>query len=302
MSSLDKSPRDFRAALVVGTVRNSSKAVRSDLLRILSEMNKILPTCAFIVESDSQDNTVEVLHNLAHEDSRIRYVTLGELSPKIPDRIERIRHCRNVYVTEIRKNPIYSTCDLVLVVDFDGINTKITSNSLELALRTELKWDALAANQSGRYYDILALRHPLWSPNNCISQTHLLSSIVGEKAAWKLSVEARMLRIPVAMSPILVDSAFGGLCLYQRWVFEICNYTMDDSLNVDDNEHVSLNKAVRSKGGSIFIHPGLINAGWTTHSLDGISVLRSAKRAIHGSPLRYLLPILRRLTILVTRN
>lgn len=292
----------FQQALVVGTVRNASRNAISDILRVVNSLDSILPTFAFVVESDSEDETVDLLQSLSKRDRRIRYVSLGNVAPSIPDRIARLRHCRNVYVQEIRENPNYQDCDLVIVADLDGINTKISTKYMENALNTVINWDALAANQRARYYDILALRHPLWSPNNWLSESEWFKPFLGEKGARRHSMADRMIRIPSNLAPIEVDSAFGGLCIYQRWVFEKCDYSEDVPGAIDENEHVTLNRKARDFGAKIYIHPGLINAKWTAHSLSGPPLMRLLKSISRNYPFTLLLPILRRLSLLVARR
>jgi hypothetical protein len=292
---------NFKNALVVGTVRNASANVVSDLLRILSAAEEILPAKAFIVESDSSDDTIAKLTELSAKDSRVRFVSLGAVANTLPDRIERLRYCRNRYVNEIRETPLYHDCDLIIVADLDGINTRINMAAFQIALNSELVWDALAANQSARYYDILALRHSLWSPNNWEREAEWLTPFLGKKAAKKHAMRDRMIRIPPTAAPILVDSAFGGLCIYRRWVFDQCDYSEDPINSYGENEHVTIHRKVNLNGGKIFIHPGLINSSWTTHSLGGISFISTLNSVSQVFPFRLLLPILRRVLLLFAK-
>ena len=302
MEKHQERPYGFHRALVVGTVRNASSNIASDLLRIINSLDAILPTSGFVVESDSEDTTVSLLKNLSTQDSRIRFISLGQVAPHIPDRIARLRHSRNAYVREIRENPDYQDCDLIIVADLDGINTKISTKYLEHALSSEVRWDAMAANQSARYYDILALRHPLWSPNNWLMEVEWLTPFLGEKAARRHSMADRMIRIPSDLPPILVDSAFGGLCIYRRWIFDKCDYSEDIPEAADEIDHVTLHRKVRGAGGRIFIHPGLINSNWTAHSLNGSPFIRLSKSLAHTPPFRYSLPILRKISLLVAKR
>jgi hypothetical protein len=297
-----KRPYGFHQALVVGTARNASSNIVTDLLRIVDSLDVIIPTFGFVVESDSGDETVNLLENLSKRDSRIRFISLGHLTPQFPDRIKRLRHCRNAYVQEIRENPDYADCDLVIVADLDGINTKINSKYLERALSSEVQWDVMAANQSARYYDILALRHPIWSPNNWLTEAEWFTPFLGEKAAKRHSMSDRMIRIPSDLPPIQVDSAFGGLCIYKRWVFDGCDYSEDVAEAADEIDHVTLNRKVREANGRIFIHPGLINSKWTAHSLNGSPFVQISKYLAHTLPFRFLLPILRKISLYVANR
>ena len=291
----------YRKALLVGTVRNAANFVVEDVSRILNSLEKLMPSMAFIVESDSKDNTVEVLAELQNRDHRVRALSLGVTELEYPERIARLRYCRNFYINELRTNPIYSDCDLIIIADLDGINTKINSRYFEIALGSEMEWDALSANQSARYYDILALRHPLWSPNNWLMEADWLNPFLGKRRTTKHSMIDRMIRIPQHLDPILVDSAFGGLAIYRRWVIETCDYSEDTPQAATENEHVTLHRKMKEFGGKIYIHPALINAHFTVHSLDALLVIRLLKIVSKIWPVRVLLPILRKITVAVAK-
>lgn len=292
----------FRNALVVGTARDASANVAADLLRIVNALEEILPTKAYVVESDSSDDTVARLTELADKDSRIRFSSLGILANTIPDRIQRIRHCRNGYVNEIRTNPLYKDIDLVIVADLDGINTKIDSAAFKLAFDLEIPWDVLAANQSARYYDIFALRHPLWSPNDWSLEADWLEPFLGKKIAKRHAMTDRMIQIPTTMPPIPVDSAFGGLCIYRRWVFDQFDYFEDSDAPLNENEHVTIHRKLRAAGGEIFIHPGLVNSKWTTHSLGARPIIKVLNSVAQVFPFNLLLPILRKVLLLSAKH
>ena len=288
---------NFMNALVVGTVRNASLHVAADLLRIVNALEEILPTRAYVVESDSSDDTVARLSELATEDYRIRFNSLGAVENRFPNRIQRIRHCRNQYVYEIRTNPLYRDVDVVVAADLDGINTKVNTAVLTLALNFEESWDALAANQSARYYDILALRHPMWSPNDWSLEANWLEPYLGKKIAKRHSLTDRMIQIPPTMLPIPVESAFGGLCIYRRWVFDQCDYLQDPTAPFNESEHVTIHRKLRTAGGKIYIHPGLINSKWTIHSFGAIPLIKVLNSIAQVFPFNLFRPILRKVLL-----
>ena len=291
----------YKKALLVGTVRNAASFVVGDVSRILDSLEKLMPAMAFIVESDSTDDTVAVLKELQNRDQRVSALSLGVTELEHPERIARLRYCRNFYINEVRTNPIYSDCDLIIIADLDGINTKINSRYFEVALSAEIEWDALSANQSAKYYDILALRHPLWSPNNWLMEENWLSPFIGKRRATNHSMIDRMIKSPQHLDPILVDSAFGGLAIYRRWVIEACDYSEDSPQTVVENEHVTFHRKMKELGGKIYIHPALINAHFTVHSLDALLAIRLLKIFSKVWPIRLLLPILRKITIAAAR-
>jgi len=259
----------FRKALVVGTVRNAQKNVIPDIQRIMSALEGIYPTLGFVVESDSSDETLEKLSKYAEKEERFSFISLGNLEPDLPDRIERLRYCRNEYVKAIRSDARYRDCDLIVVADLDGINTKIKASTFMTALQTDISWDILTANQTAPYYDILALRHPIWSPNSWLLEYNWLKPVIGKHQALRHALSDRMIRIPTSTPPIEVDSAFGGLGLYRRWIFEEFDYSRDIPESNFEIDHVTIHRKAKNSGARIFIHPELVNASWTSHSRNG---------------------------------
>jgi hypothetical protein len=260
--------------LVVGTIRNGSNKAIQDLQRIMQALETLAEFKVFVVESDSEDDTVDKLDALSKSDSRFRFQSLGKVSQIFPDRIERLRYCRNHYVRELRSFSDYLDCDVIIVADLDGVNRKLSTRGLDLALKSLNQWDAISANQSGPYYDILALRHPIWSPNNWMTEFRYFEPYIGKVKAKRHSLSDRQLRIPASKPIIPVDSAFGGICVYQRWVFEKCDYTADDFAYLDvEIDHVTLHRKMRSFGGTIAILPAFLNSGWNEHSFRGNSFI-----------------------------
>jgi hypothetical protein len=285
----------FREVLIVGTARNIAQHINPYMHHLMDAFSEVAPVKVLIIESDSIDSTLENLRNLEQKDSRVTIKTLGKIEPLIPDRVDRIRHCRNFAVSEIRHNAEFKYCDLIVVADLDGVNSIISRDAINLALSTQIPWDALSANQSGRYYDILALRHPLWSPNDCFTEAKWLSQFMGEYQSFNHSVLARMINIPTDGPPIAVDSAFGGLCLYKRWVFDKADYNLDENAQINECEHVTFHRKIGKLGAQIYIHPGLINAKWTSHSFIHFPGVSYLSKIFHIRLLSFFLPLLRKL-------
>ena len=171
-----------------------------------------------------------------------------------------------------------------------------------MALDLEVSWDALAANQSTRYYDVFALRHPLWSPNDWSLEAYWLEQFLGKRTAKRHSMTDRMIHIPASIPPIPVESAFGGLCLYRRWIFDQFDYSEESEPPLNENEHVTIHRKVRAAGGEIFIHPGLVNAKWTVHSLGARPIIKILNSVAQVFPFSILLPILRKVLLLSAKH
>ncbi len=82
---------------------------------------------------------------------------------------------------------------------------------------------------------------------------------MSEKEAVEEFVESRMIRVPPDAERIEVESAFGGLGIYDVGLLKGCRYrpTAEDGSPVC--EHVPMHAQIREKGGRLFIEPSLIN-------------------------------------------
>lgn len=252
--------------LCVGLARDCERTISSEVQKITDAFSNAKSVQWLIIESDSSDSTVDVLKRLSEQLS-LRYLLLGRLRERLHKRTERIAECRNRYVEEIKRNVDYALTDFVVVADLDGANSSLTVDSVMSCWQLEEDWDACFANQSEAYYDIWALRHENWSPNDCWSQYKFLVQYgVKHFDALHASVYSRMIKIEESSKPIKVKSAFGGLGIYKKSLFEKSEYC---GLSVDGYEvceHVSFHEVLDEEGHSLYINPKLINCGWNEHN------------------------------------
>lgn len=221
-----------------------------------------------LVESDSSDNTLAVLEELAQTIPGFNYLSLGGLCGQMPERTVRIAHCRNAYVRELRRNSEYNDVDYVLVADFDGVNHQLTSSAVASCWLRE-GWDMCAANPKGPYYDVWALRHKEWSPNDCWAQYRYLNRIAPDREKHlRGCVFSRMIHIPEDNGWIEVDSAFGGLAIYRKHCFATAEYSGRNEAGEEICEHVPFHGMLRQQGARLFINPRLINTGYTEQTRE----------------------------------
>lgn len=275
MTQLDPTPSNFRSTrpqqaharvLVAGLVRNGQEQVAADVRRLQKALMDFADVQWLLVESDSQDRTLDQLELLRGQVPGFRYLALGCLRDRLPQRTARIAHCRNAYLELLEVDPAYADIDFVLVADFDGINTLIDAAGVQSCWQ-RADWDVCTANQSGPYYDIWALRHELWSPNDCkASHQFLVDGGLGHEAALEATVFSRMITIATDAPWIEVDSAFGGLAVYRRAVLRGLRYDGLTPSGAEVCEHVALHAAIRARGGRIFLNPRLVCSGRTEHT------------------------------------
>jgi hypothetical protein len=152
-----------------------------------------------------------------------------------------------------------------MVADLDGMNSLLTERAV-LSCWTRGEWDVCTANQRGPYYDIYALRHQWWSPNDWCSQySFLLSHGARAARAYSASIYARMIRVREDSEWLEVDSAFGGLAIYRKQAMLSGEYIGLAADGTEQCEHVAFHKQLRQENKRIFINPKLINAGYTGH-------------------------------------
>ena len=280
--------------LVTGLARDTSKRLPSEILRLEKELKKTFSKVYFfIVESDSTDETIEKLSDISQHNSNFKYISLGKLQSKVPNRIERLTYCRNVYVDQIRNNIEYKKCEFTVIVDFDIKNNRLDLTALKDMIEDK-KWSGLFANQSGLYYDIYALRSRGWCEVNCFEEYEFLASQHGRKVAKEIAIWSKMKRIPKKSALIKVDSAFGGLGIYRTNVFNSFDYSVITN-NYDSSEHVILNKKIVLSGGKLFIVPRMINFSWNAHNLSRYSLIRKLDRGSKSGVFRFIRSLIRNL-------
>jgi len=258
-----------KSILIAGIARDCARTIGADVERLASAFGLARDLRWLIVESDSSDDTPAILAAMQNAIPNFRAISLGTLRGDIPVRTARIAHCRNRYLEEL-EGERYSDVEYVVVSDLDGMNGLLTQDGVMSAFARS-DWDVCCANQRGPYYDILALRHPTWSPGDCLEQLrHLKAQGVGEEAALRIAIYSKMVRIPASREWIEVDSAFGGLAIYRKAILEGASYSGTDTDGASVCEHVALHAAIRQRHGRIFINPALINSGYNRHSFDAM--------------------------------
>jgi hypothetical protein len=253
--------------LVTGLVRNVASVLEKNVIQLNQALSKFSEVHWLLIESDSSDKTIEVLSELSKKIPRFRFLCQGVLSERMPLRTERIAYCRNVYLDEINSNILYKNVDYVIVSDFDHNSVLINEEGI-LSCWQRSDWDVCTANQLGPYYDIWALRHHLWSSNDCWLQHRFLSQFNGNESSLLYAcVFSKMIQLPVSMDWVQVDSAFGGLAIYRKTNMGFGRYIGLYENGLEVCEHVPFHLAIRNNQGRIYINPRMINTDFTDHSM-----------------------------------
>jgi glycosyltransferase involved in cell wall biosynthesis len=253
--------------LVSGVIRNGETTLGKSISEIISSLPEFKRIHILIVESDSSDNTVGELEKIAEIYPDFSFITLGNLQERMPSRTERIAYARNVYLSEFQKNSKYKACSFLLVSDLDGITELLKKESFINCFKDEIT--VHTANQAAPYFDIWALRHPLWSPNDCWAEhTFFRSKFKWPETSLQKSILSRMITLPPNTELIEVESAFGGLAVYPRKSLINAQYEGLSGDGTEICEHVTLNRCIKRNGYKIVVNPSLINTGYTSHTIE----------------------------------
>lgn len=278
--------KPIQHVIIVGIAKDVEKSLDADYTRIQNVFSNLSEKVSwFIVESNSIDNSVAKLNATKNSYENFDFKSLGTMRGHHP-RFVHMAESRNEYLSEIRTSIKYKSADYVAIVDLNNLNNELSVEAVRSCFQRS-DWDVCTANQNGPYYDIWALRHDLWSPNDCWQAHHFLrnNGVRPEKALYA-AVQSRMLRIPPGADWIKVDSAFGGLALYKRWTLDEGFYSATTQTGQSVCEHLSLHESITNRGGRIFVNPKMVNTSYTDHS-EHTRLLRKLIR-FSKYPIKYL--------------
>ncbi len=277
-----REPLEQSSVTIVGVVRNGAPHLPRSIERLRAAFGRARSLRFIIVESDSTDDTPAVLEALSRRIAGFQAVFLGALTSAFPLRTDRIAHCRNAYLNELASDGAALIDGYVVVADLDGVNDALTCEAVATCFSSATPWDVCTANQGDYYYDIWALRHASWSPDDCWALYRSLVDLVGPAQALELAVHARMVHLDARWPMIEVASAFGGLAIYRSTALKgrVYDTRAEDGSKVC--EHVMMHKSLRADGYRIFINPALVNARATPHSWHRKRIARTLRALAPG--------------------
>jgi glycosyltransferase involved in cell wall biosynthesis len=251
--------------IIVGIVRDIEKSFDRDFEKLSAAFSRFSRIDWHVVESGSIDASADLIQEYANKLENFSFDRLEHQSALT--RTENMAIARNAYLDHLRSESRLDFYEYVAIADFNNLNNELTASAIESCFINN-SWDVVSANQRGRYYDVWALRHPLWSPNDCWEQHAFYRKYMKfPESAITFSMRSRMLRIPSDEAWIEVDSAFGGLAIYKSSILNSnARYSGITSEGKRICEHVPFNFALKAEGARIFVNPALINTRITDHS------------------------------------
>ncbi|MFO1081058.1 MAG: glycosyltransferase family A protein [Reyranellaceae bacterium] len=249
-----------RRAILSGLVRNCER----HLPRSLDNLDRFASTYdaayfLFMV-SDSDDGSRELLERWLASGRQGEVVDHGHLAERWPRRTERLALLRNMVIESVGGSRRRDWEHLV-IADLDNVLESRMPVEPFIAAGKYLDEDprraAVFANAFPLYYDVWALRHPLWCPYDCWHRIWGRRRGQSFEAAKFREVFARQIAISDSMAPIPVRSAFGGLGIYRLSFALQAHYCGTSAEGLEVSEHVAFNEAIAALGGELCIFPPL---------------------------------------------
>lgn len=237
---------------------------------------------AIFGENGSRDGTRTLLEQAAINPRR-RWLDTAFMA-KVPERLARMAQGREALR---RALPPAQPGDVVMVADPDlHVSPTLDAGLLSAALDelTQEGVTGLCSHSHPRYYDILALEIAYGDPNPALAR-HLpqlvscsqVQKLLGFRA--KIVQHSRVLRLQNALGTgagLRAISAFNGLCVYRRDLYDRVSY-IGDAVHC---EHVHLHRALHAlTGGRILVSRvlGVIAPDEHLQSLGGVIFSKIAR-------------------------
>lgn len=218
------------------------------------------------VENDSTDGTLALLQKWLAARPNSRLLSATGLAARQSVRTARIASARNAYMNYIARSSLREF-DYLVVVDLDDVNAgKMPEDDLSAAI-TYLEEHAdhagLFACSDPVYFDVWALRHPTWCPNDVWEEVRACKDLPYEQAIERF-VYSRQIHIAADAGPLLVQSAFGGLGIYRLAAVIAARYAGLTPAGTPCCEHTAFNATAAARG-KLAIFPSLRNHAPSEH-------------------------------------
>lgn len=252
--------RRSTSAVFTGVARDCA-AHLPGVLQNLERLAASYRAASFLfVTSDSKDDTRAILERWLAAGRSGRVIDLGALEERLTRRTERIAFARNAGLDEIACSG-HAGHDHLVVADLDDVLARPVDADAFARAAAWLDADparaGVTASATPRYYDVWALRHERWCPDDCWHPIWGRPPDETFEAAKFREVFTRQIEIPPSLPPIAVRSAFGGLGIYRLPAALAARYHGVDAQGRETSEHVAFNTAIVRAGGQLHIFPAL---------------------------------------------
>jgi hypothetical protein len=245
--------------IISGIVRNNAHYL-PNIFRNIKNISALFKNvkCIF-VESDSTDNSLDLLNEFSKVEKNVEIISMGKLQNIMPYRTQRTSFCRNVYLEKIKQlKEEYSLC---LMMDMDDVNSYPIDKKSILSNFNYSEWDMITANNPDGYYDIWALRHTQWMPYDCWKAVGTRPSFMSNEEAINIHVRSRIIKIDVNHPLIEVQSAFSGMAFVKTNSIKNAKFIglENDNGNIREVvEWINFCETLNEGNAKIFINPRFV--------------------------------------------
>lgn len=245
----------------VGPVRNASPYL-NDIFKNIRRIGGLFNSysCVF-VESDSTDNTLELINNYAQGRDNIHLLSLGNLDATIGSRTCRIAAARNAGIEYCEQNNMLNTHEYYIHMCVDDVNCHPMEEEDFLSCFTydTNSWAGMSANQLN-YYDLWCLRCKGWVEDDCWYNIHHRPPYMSYDEAYLIHVGSKFIQIEKNFGLIQVDAAHGGFSIFRSDFAKGSRYRgHTEALDAEECDLVKFCYDVKAKGGKMFINSRMVN-------------------------------------------
>jgi len=241
-----------RQKLAIVSIARKSMPWLANTLRLVDELAGLWRDCCYyIYENDSDDGTSEALDEFAlRQWVTVEHDSLGGLDARgwERERTERLAICRSRCQTWVRKHA--ADANYVMVLDTDphgGFSVDGVLNSL--GWFCQMLGESWHRREPGAMASssLFVFQNP--SGEFCGSQCDAWPAKLNTWADDRNHNWFHHFMPPVGSSPIPMNSAFGGLCLYRREAY------LSGVYDGNTCEHVGFHRSMQNAGYQLFLNP-----------------------------------------------
>jgi hypothetical protein len=238
---------------LIAPLKNPTDEIVNEVLHVIGCLKFVFKDVTSIIVDSNSNNGFDC-EEYFNAVEGTTYLQLGSVKLPVNNRVNQIGYARNAGLDAVMPKD----ADVIAFMDTGVANHALTVVDVASCM-TRHDWDAVTANQYGRYYDIWALRAPGWSDCDCWAAYSRYAHIIGKKSALDVTVGSKQVVIPETSDWISVQSAFGGFGLFRAEIYRDRRFKTDS-----DGTSVGWDKFFRSDD-RVFINPRLRNGGDPQH-------------------------------------
>lgn len=271
LPKLDVTQRMARMAqssiIFLGCARSCEANVAKSVAAVQGLRRHFAASEFHVFENDSNDRTPDLLRQWEREGVLTLHSHQG-LDAIMPKRTERLAYGRNFLMSVALDRAQF---EYICWVDMDGLlDESFDVAGFSSCFQFEAAWDAVFPVNTGYYYDIWALRHPvMWPDDYLVRMNSEFDLAMGGRQIVEIAMKSRQIKADAMFGWLPVESAFGGMGLYRTEACRRGRYVgVEDGREIC--EHVSFHRGIHKSGGMLYINPDFLISCPREHLVHGM--------------------------------